>query len=290
MATLISQLRFVSPAFSLIAIRLNRPGLTIDKTVEHLNSPFFQQRDLHVNNQKDGTQSITDTEAESHSNEEGTILFENANILSVAKTAGLDEPLELKKTHVGVLDYAVSNASALSEVSSLSAAPKDGILTNDSHYESELAIRTLEAPTLVSSDDNGDETEDRDDKGSEESNGDGNDVYDEYDALDTDDEDDYEQLEEDYYHNRWAEEPDEQEDQILRYEITHWPFHVRDAERLWTPEERRNSVEWRKLWELLKRFLCDSPLHFDPGNVGSGGKSLFLWRRRCQTRSLILCM
>lgn len=47
-----------------------------------------------------------------------------------------------------------------------------------------------------------------------------------------------------------------------RYELTHWMYHLREAERLWTPEEREKSGEWARLWELVDRFLFESPAAF----------------------------
>lgn len=44
-----------------------------------------------------------------------------------------------------------------------------------------------------------------------------------------------------------------------RYELTHWMYHLGEAERLWTPEEREKSVEWARLWELVDKFLFESP-------------------------------
>lgn len=47
-----------------------------------------------------------------------------------------------------------------------------------------------------------------------------------------------------------------------RYELTHWMYHLREAERLWTPEEREKSGEWVRLWELVDKFLFESPAAF----------------------------
>lgn len=43
-----------------------------------------------------------------------------------------------------------------------------------------------------------------------------------------------------------------------RYELTHWMYHLREAVRLWTPEEREKSGEWAKLWGLVDKFLFES--------------------------------
>lgn len=44
-----------------------------------------------------------------------------------------------------------------------------------------------------------------------------------------------------------------------RYELSYWPYHLSSAEKLWTPEEREKSDEWKGLWKLVIQFLCESP-------------------------------
>lgn len=44
-----------------------------------------------------------------------------------------------------------------------------------------------------------------------------------------------------------------------RYELSYWPAHLASAEKLWTPEEREKSEEWKELWNLVMQFLCESP-------------------------------
>lgn len=48
-----------------------------------------------------------------------------------------------------------------------------------------------------------------------------------------------------------------------RYELSYWPYHLTVAERLWTPEEREKSDDWKELWKLVIQFLCESPDAFD---------------------------
>ena len=43
-----------------------------------------------------------------------------------------------------------------------------------------------------------------------------------------------------------------------RYELSYWPVHLANAEKLWTPEEREKSSEWKELWKLVIQFLCES--------------------------------
>ena len=40
----------------------------------------------------------------------------------------------------------------------------------------------------------------------------------------------------------------------LRYELTHWHYHVKEAERLW-PEEERVTEEWLVLYQEIETFL-----------------------------------
>ena len=44
-----------------------------------------------------------------------------------------------------------------------------------------------------------------------------------------------------------------------RYELTYWPYHLSSAEKLWKVEEREKSDEWKELWRLVIKFLCESP-------------------------------
>lgn len=48
-----------------------------------------------------------------------------------------------------------------------------------------------------------------------------------------------------------------------RYELSYWPYHIKSAERLWTPEEREKSDDWQELWKLVIQFLCESPDAFN---------------------------
>lgn len=48
-----------------------------------------------------------------------------------------------------------------------------------------------------------------------------------------------------------------------RYELSYWPVHLASAEKLWTPEEREKSGEWKELWKLVIQFLCESPDAFN---------------------------
>jgi hypothetical protein len=55
-------------------------------------------------------------------------------------------------------------------------------------------------------------------------------------------------------------EPDvEEEESQYRYEIAHPFYHIRTAEALWSPEERKNSPEWIELLDLLEKFFTKSP-------------------------------
>ncbi|KAI9774482.1 MAG: hypothetical protein M1839_001715 [Geoglossum umbratile] len=53
------------------------------------------------------------------------------------------------------------------------------------------------------------------------------------------------------------------DDEHLRYEIRRWFFHVRQAECLWTLEERRDSEDWAVLLAELDKFMTKSPDAFN---------------------------
>ena len=44
-----------------------------------------------------------------------------------------------------------------------------------------------------------------------------------------------------------------------RYEVSHWPYHLKEAEKLWTREEREASGDWAELWQALESFIFDTP-------------------------------
>lgn len=78
--------------------------------------------------------------------------------------------------------------------------------------------------------------------------------------------------------------PDKDAEVKPRYELTHWMYHLREAENLWPPEEREKSTDWTKLWKLVDKFLfknaaafirwqyavwwMDYPYVFDDSSVG----------------------
>ena len=70
----------------------------------------------------------------------------------------------------------------------------------------------------------------------------------------TDDEDEYEG------EGSW-EAPGDSVDTVRprRYELTYWPHHLQAAEKLWTRDEKLTNSDWKELWGLVLRFLCDSP-------------------------------
>lgn len=57
----------------------------------------------------------------------------------------------------------------------------------------------------------------------------------------------------------------------LRYELTHWWFHLRKAEELWTLEERQQSQDWDQLWKLVDRFLFENTDFFLRWQVAAWG-------------------
>ncbi len=49
----------------------------------------------------------------------------------------------------------------------------------------------------------------------------------------------------------------------LRYEILAWFYHVQEAERLWSPSERRNSPEWANLLHEMEQFFLIDTVGFE---------------------------
>lgn len=43
-------------------------------------------------------------------------------------------------------------------------------------------------------------------------------------------------------------------EEVLRYELTHWHYHVREAERLW-PQDKRDGNQWETLYDEMDTFL-----------------------------------
>ncbi|KAK4237004.1 ankyrin-3 [Achaetomium macrosporum] len=63
-----------------------------------------------------------------------------------------------------------------------------------------------------------------------------------------------------------SDDDDESDDSYpirVRYEIQFWPWHIREAEALWTAEERKESPEWAALMSELDKLVFDTPEVFD---------------------------
>lgn len=74
------------------------------------------------------------------------------------------------------------------------------------------------------------------------------------------------EIEDDENDKEQNEDEDEDENNLnykkLRYEIKQWNFHVRQAECLWSPEERKSCKDWAVLFAELDKFLIQSPQIF----------------------------
>lgn len=62
---------------------------------------------------------------------------------------------------------------------------------------------------------------------------------------------------------RGNEKDDEEEDAYdgsddYRYEINHWPDHLREADRLWSMDEKASNPQWAELISELDKFALDS--------------------------------
>lgn len=49
----------------------------------------------------------------------------------------------------------------------------------------------------------------------------------------------------------------------IRYELTHWTYHLKRAEEQFSRSEREASDEWAELWKSLTAFMCDNPAVFN---------------------------
>ncbi|KAK0719374.1 ankyrin repeat-containing domain protein [Lasiosphaeris hirsuta] len=70
--------------------------------------------------------------------------------------------------------------------------------------------------------------------------------------------------------------PDDTNDPSLRYEVQYWPYHLRQAEDRWTPEDRSGglSAKWATLFAELDKL------------VAAQNEDIFQgWQRRYRTRS-----
>lgn len=54
---------------------------------------------------------------------------------------------------------------------------------------------------------------------------------------------------------------DQPPEEVTRYELTHWPEHLRAAEQAW-PEDERDLVRWDKIYSELETFLSPDSLVF----------------------------
>lgn len=49
----------------------------------------------------------------------------------------------------------------------------------------------------------------------------------------------------------------------VRYEILRWPYHFREADRLWSDEEKTDDPQWTELIAELDRFAIENVLAFE---------------------------
>ena len=55
-----------------------------------------------------------------------------------------------------------------------------------------------------------------------------------------------------------AESTQDEDIRYLRYEMYYWYYHLREAEALWTPEERASNQDWAMLMTELDHFVDDN--------------------------------
>lgn len=42
-----------------------------------------------------------------------------------------------------------------------------------------------------------------------------------------------------------------------RYEMTHWDYHLHEAQKLWSVDEQQSNVDWKRIWANLLKFMCE---------------------------------
>lgn len=62
-----------------------------------------------------------------------------------------------------------------------------------------------------------------------------------------------------------------------RYEVTSWYYHVREAERLWSPSEREGNAEWQELLDEMERFFLLEPVAFEVWKLAYAQYSCEFW-------------
>jgi ankyrin repeat protein len=58
---------------------------------------------------------------------------------------------------------------------------------------------------------------------------------------------------------RTKERAEEDNRKRVRYELQYWPYHLRQAQSLWSPEEREGNEDWAALMAELDKFAFDTP-------------------------------
>lgn len=43
----------------------------------------------------------------------------------------------------------------------------------------------------------------------------------------------------------------------LRYELRNWVHHLREAQALWSAEDQQESTQWKHVWDMLLKFICE---------------------------------
>ena len=48
-----------------------------------------------------------------------------------------------------------------------------------------------------------------------------------------------------------------------RYEVTHWTYHLHEAQKLWSWEEQKSNTSWKAIWQFLTKFMCEDIQAFE---------------------------
>ena len=206
--------------------------ISCERTVKHLNSPLFRRRYLPDDPEAQTSEQVIDN-------------LDNVNGLAL-------DPSQEKGATENIASDTQHAASSITEAST----KKHG-----SDPTQTLQSGTCDAPGTINSSVsvNDDKAKDADKPVEPAKYSADHETTAEQDRL-TDDEDSS-----DLGSNVPDSESPEDHDGIVRpvrYELSYWPQHLQAAEKLWTPEERLNNDDWKELWRLVLKFLCDSPSAF----------------------------
>ncbi|KAL9083000.1 MAG: hypothetical protein Q9165_008696 [Trypethelium subeluteriae] len=197
--------------------------------VRHLNSPLFQQRF-----------SLFLTEEEKASNDQKQP--EDEGYSSATQVEG--DPANVEEE--------VKNSGDAGDEDETDYDAKAGNANGDEDSPSSSSADTG-APTSSTQQDQGSTEKD--------------DGYDSDDSRDDEDRGDIDLTNNSGQNGNQAQNADDDNHRYLRYEVLYWYHHVREAEALWDPEERKNNPDWATLMSELDSFIGENREAFNEWQI-----------------------